>query len=213
MNPLILRRWGSAGVKRQVIIPNSYLIYETFEDPSTGYDNNNTNQWVTSGTVNPKYSTSPAPLAGNQSVFIDGSTNSLLTTKTIVTISTCSVSFVVNISQRPATGLNLASLRNSTTAQCRILLSNSADTLEIRHGATASTSYTYTPGQTYYMWIDYVVGTGANGVVNLYISTTVEKPVSATKTITTGTATASIDNVQFNGRYSTNIIIDNVCIY
>lgn len=51
----------------------TYLITENFEDATSGYDNNNANNWSATGSgVDPKYTTSPAPLAGSQSCKFTG---------------------------------------------------------------------------------------------------------------------------------------------
>jgi len=61
-------------------------------------------------------------------------------------------------------------------------------------GTVQSTSFTFTNDVTYYVWLDYTKGTGANAVCVAYVSTTRTKP-AATVTVANGNATTDAELV------------------
>jgi len=74
---------------------------------------------------------------------------------------------------------------------------NISDTsIRAMHGSSyTGSSYATTTG-TKYVWFHYAKGSGANGVAEVYVSTTTTKPGSATDATTTGTSTAQAAKVR-----------------
>jgi len=82
-------------------------------------------------------------------------------------------------------------LRNSSDVAVAVVqLRSSNAAFTILHGATSQNgSNNLSAATLYYMWINYVPGSGANGALHVYYSTTTTRPGSPSVSITTGTAT------------------------
>lgn len=186
----------------------SYAFTETFEGGSAdsqavvGYDNTG---WTSSNSANnPRYTTSPAPLAGTYSLRIANSTRTL--TKSVTGFgASASVYAVINIETWQADIDFLQILDASDVFLCSIQ-SRSTNQMRIRHGATNSSGAgTYAIANTYHIWLEYAKGTGANGVLNCYIATTATKPGSPTFSLTTGTATGDAAKIRLSAPGSVGV--------
>lgn len=131
----------------------TYLVSEDFE--GTGYDGGLTDS---AGNPDEDYATSPAPLAGGQSIFIDGTA----ATQTAITAdfgeqTTLNVYFLMHVTTMPAgTGREiLRFLLNGSQSAASELTINSAGQLTITLGTTAvSTTTTVSADTTYHVWVE-----------------------------------------------------------
>lgn len=89
------------------------------------------------------------------------------------------------------------------TEVARIRLDNDGTPM-IYHGSASAVNWSLqlAANTTYYFWIDYTPGTGANGILNWYHSTTTTKPGSPTLSITTGTSTTNPIYLKLTGGYN-----------
>jgi len=90
-------------------------------------------------------------------------------------------------------------LRNGTTDVVTFGI-QSSDRTVFTHGATfdyGSASFVMIENSYNYVWIDYIPGTGVNGVAEVSVSVIDSKPAVPQMSITTGTATLAIDNILF----------------
>lgn len=192
----------------------SYEFTEMFEGSNTdsqsvvGYDNTG---WTSSNSANnPRYTTSPAPLAGTYSLRIANSTRSV--TRDITGFgSTACVYVVMNISTWQA-DIDAIQILDSSSAFLASLQTRSTAGLRLRHGSATSTQVnSYAIATTYHVWLEYTKGTGANGAINGYVATTATKPGSPTFSITTGTATADADKIKLVAPGSIGLWDNLVC--
>lgn len=160
--------------------------------------------WTSAGSTLPITNSTANILRGTQSLRLtDTGTDATFRSPTFAAQSTFHTSFMFSITNvATSSTANFFQLFNGSTSLARISLINS--NLNIGIGTKTSTTYALTAATTYYIWLDYIAGTGANGVAAYYISTTGIKPVAATYTITNGESTLPVDNVMFTGRHSTN---------
>jgi len=133
-----------------------------------------------------------ASLEGGESVRIETGDQSKKTF--LVSYDDVWVQFIIKITSGLGTASGTFYLNNSATARCYFNITTGS-VCKFFHGATNSTGSTVLAADTvYYFWVHYAKGTGANGVAELYISTDGDIP-AAELSITTGTATTSVDNL------------------
>jgi hypothetical protein len=65
-------------------------------------------------------------------------------------------------------------------------------------------------GTTYYIWSEYAAGSGSNGTIKLWVSTTTTKPGSPQHSVTTSSSTASAAAIYLNSSYGTQWVEDGV---
>ena len=85
--------------------------------------------------------------------------------------------------------------------------------LEIIHGTAAAYGTTVlTTGTTYHVWVEWTKGTGVNGTLKLFTSTTGVKPAAAEASLTTGNGAATAR--MYLGPTSTgpNVIFDRLLV-
>jgi hypothetical protein len=82
--------------------------------------------------------------------------------------------------------------------------------LIIKHGTQGSGygATTISTGTTYHCWIDWAKGTGADGVMTVYLATTSTKPGSAEVTLSSGTASVDVANVKLKAPSGVELIVD-----
>ena len=183
------------------------LVCQGFETATTGYDNSET--WtpnLAGGTITPTYATSPAPLEGTQSLRVvgAGAFAGTATTKTFTASSSVYTYAMVNVAASYYYFFDIA-------GYCSLLVDNS-NQWNVECGGGTATDGSMTAG-TYYVWLEYVKGTGSNGICRAYISATTTKPGSPTvqKTNCTNTLDANqISLMSISSSAGTIAIFDHV---
>jgi hypothetical protein len=178
-----------------------YLLCENFETPTTGYDNPQGLTWTAvpaNGIINPAYVT--GPLRGSQSLRIyaadyhDGTD-----TVSFTGGSPRYSAFRLKLITYPTDYTNLVYLMDASGNVLTKLETNNAGRIRMVHGSVVvDPGITLSTSTLYYVWIEYTKGTGSNGTLNGYYSTTTTKPGSPTWSITTGTSTADAAKLQFH---------------
>lgn len=181
----------------------SYLVSEDFEGSGTadGWVNNNTPDW--------DYTTAPAPLVGSESLGTDNSQD--WSTKTFSADNEVWAFCYWNASSfaNAPYFLDLLNSGGTTVAKVRILSTgavrvyNGTSNAETSAGAVATNT-------TYCMWVQYIKGSGANGITRTYIAAGSETRPALTKEITNGNATTDCDRVKVGGQVNDITVIDKV---
>jgi hypothetical protein len=192
----------------------TYLLEEGFE--GTGYENT----WTEGGTASPNedYATSPAPLVGSQSLFLDSGTSSF-TGHTLASTHSELWLFgriLLPVTAALANGRQLFSIRDAddTTDLASVAMgsvSGSTFGFRVYNGATVATSSTTTrtTNTEYYVWFQYVKGTGSDGVSRLYVGTDYTRPAVDVQ-ITNGAATNDAQVVRCTVGSGTDCIYDDI---
>lgn len=197
----------------------AYDFCETFE--GVGYAEAN---WVevidTGGTIDEDYTTSPAPLAGSESLYLATSDYYLSTTTNTFT-ATDNVYFAL-MTQLTSTGTDnieqIHILDANDNVIASIIRAASSTLVQVFNGT--SSCYASAGAWDYntlkYAWLEYEMGTGANGVTRLYLSDSTTKPSSAGFPstegciVSDGTSTTQAAKIMFRTGYQNNWIVDNL---
>ncbi len=184
-------------------VSSSYLINQTFE--GTGYDNSESWTETGTGTIDEDYTTEV--LDGTQSLYISGADyNSPTTTSPSWTaVSPTYLFFMFQLNSGNLVNADFFEILNGTTLIARLMagdFSGADFRIYPYHGDTIGSAFDAVVGTTYYIWVEYEKGTGANGHLHIRISTTSTKPGSYTMAITTGTSTLDADNIKFRLTYA-----------
>jgi hypothetical protein len=75
-------------------------------------------------------------------------------------------------------------------------------------GNVSSANGVIVTGTTYYVWLHRITGTGANGFLEVFVSTTTTKPGAATLTITNGSTVNNAQNIQIYNNTAFVMIAD-----
>jgi hypothetical protein len=189
------------------ISAQTYLLSEGFE--GAGFENTG---WTTFSTSDPDYAASP--LVGSQSLRCNGTSsfiqrplapgNSFYCYFQVRWVAFSPFKFVVDW---------LDSGINSVT---RVVTEGFPNRLHLVHGEANATGTTVIEANTtYHVWVEWTRGTGANGTMSLFVSSTGVKPGSPEASITTGSGINSIaafDVGPFDAAASTDVIYDRILI-
>jgi hypothetical protein len=184
-----------------------YIVCQNFE--GTGYDNSET--WtegiVGGGTVNEDYTTTA--LRGAQSLYVGSTTYDL--NYALITFTPSQPTVGIRMLFRPLEITDQDSeFISFNDANCKILTNGK---LSCSHGSTeVYGAYTLSVNTTYYIWIDYTVGTGNNGILSLYVATTSTKPGSPDIATTAGTGTSNVNECYVISHYELKSIFDQILI-
>jgi len=155
----------------------SYLVNQTFETPTTGYDHGET--WTQSGgaTITPDYS--GLVLQGTQSLrFVYTGSGAVAQTQTsFAAQDEIWVYFMVrfpNLTDHNPAYLGWLEIPGTTIA----MTLNNTFTVSISGGVTSTTVATMTSNTTYHVWAHYRKGSGTDQVQDIAFSTTGIKPLS-----------------------------------
>jgi hypothetical protein len=199
------------------------LTCQNFETPGTGFDNGET--WIqhnTAQTLNPTDSTSPAPLFGAQSLTIIGGGGNLdygvyhnftptahvvgfLAFHPITTVNGTANDTVFNIVDGSGNCLMCVFVYGSGGSE-HLASYNASDRTISDSGQVVAN------GTTYYIWSEYAAGSGSNGTIKLWVSTTTTKPGSPQLSVTTSSSTASAAAIYLNSSYGTQWVEDGVLV-
>jgi len=188
---------ASSAVALTVTATPAWDFVETFD--AAGYDNTG---WSTaSGTPNADYTTSP--LEGTQSLYCN---NAYISRS--VTGTTKSFFMMFKLGTVVST---YSPIIYSSGPQ--VYFSYTGSPLTYLHGsATATGAINLVAGTVYYLWLDWVAGSGANGTLNAYLATTATKPGTPDASITTGTGT-SIGTFYLGPEAGFEVIMDRLIIH
>ena len=179
--------------------PPSYLISESFD--AVGYDL----VWTESlGTPNEDYTTSPAPLEGTQSLFLDGcgatADQETWTGYTIGAGIKSETYFLVHFTSVPSTGTverQMATIRNGTGTRATLFLRYVAGTMYMRvqafGGTAVDTVATMSASTTYHVWFTYIKGGGTDAAATVAFSTNGVRPTSGNNYAISSNGTSTTD--------------------
>lgn len=191
---VLCAQWaGVIGASRSTSSP-SYLVSEDFETDYSGPPPS----WVNgSGTLNYYSATSPAPIVGAHSAqqssgsqlgYIDFTGQSDVW-------AFCAFNPDVNVA---AYALYLTS-GGVPGAGDEVYVRGWFGSWALFGGGQSQFGGTSTISQTYYVWIHYTKGTGANCVCDAYTSTTTTRPGSPSLTISNGNQTNNMSRLYLSG--------------
>jgi hypothetical protein len=176
-----------------------YLLSESFE--GAGFENAG---WSLSGTPNPNYTTTA--LDGLESLNTIG-------TQTVSRAFAYPTTFSMYFQARWNTWSDFTSIVHWDDANWGTAAGIWAgdNLLYINHGTTEAFGITpLNPNTTYHVWVEWTKGTGTNGTMTLYVSTTGTKPAAADATITTGKGGATQTMYIGGSAAGPNVIIDRI---
>ena len=193
------------------------VVCQNFETPTTGYDNGETWEAHNAAYVSsadPIYSSSP--LRGNQSLRIVAGESAPIGGRRISfdAMSECYVAFRMRIDSNSTDNVNILEFHDADGNRiANVAWVSGLMRIYGDHGAQAGSSTTNLSTATmYYVWAEYIKGTGSNGVLRIYGSTSRTKPGTPLVNITAGTATADCSRVVVGGGKSIDIIFDQIMI-
>ncbi len=179
----------------------AYLLSEGFEGP--GFENAG---WSVSGTPNPNYTT-PA-LDGLESLNTVGTQH---VWRPFANATTFSMYFRVRWSAWTSY-TSVINWDNSSWGAAAGVWAG-ANRLYISHGTQEATGTApLNPNTTYHVWVEWTRGTGTNGTMKVYVSTTGAKPAGADATITTGNGAATARMYMGANAAGSNVMFDRVLI-
>lgn len=180
------------------------LVSENFE--GTGNPG-----WTTSGTVDYDYTTTA--LAGSQSAFFDGTSASASGYTNFTASSELWVSFMFRYGTMPTGNRYPIQIRNGTSALLRVRIYSTGLARIYASSVYASTVGTMSPDTTYYCWLYYKKGTGADQISSFEFQTTNARQGSGNNyaEFTNGELTGDANNLYLTA-VSTGFsnIVDNV---
>jgi hypothetical protein len=184
------------------------LVCQNFE--GTGYDNSES--WSEVDSPDEDYTTTV--LRGSQSLDISGDTYES-TTITFSATGPCYVFFRFRFSALPSSDASIFIMRDASDNQLAALRLRSNGYIRAYNGTGGyeNSGGTYSANTTYYVWLEYTAGSGADGETKVYIDTDTTKP-AATITVSDGDATTDATKVVLtNGNDGTpNFVFDQILV-
>ena len=179
-HPLLLKKKRSVDGLPQALTgcdanAGPWLVFQTFETPTTGYDNGETWTGTGTGTVDPAYT--GVVLQGTQSLRLNQSANTAQTITSFAAQDELYGYFMFRaISGFPGNPSFLVWLNDSSTIGIEV---NSDATLTITGNIASTTVATMTTNVTYHIWWHYKKSPGgANQIQEIAFSTDTLKPTS-----------------------------------
>ena len=204
LRPSFLARLSSG-----VAIPSTNFFTENFE--GTGYDNSNANGWSESDTGADKDFTGPGPVQGSQSLIISNTPNSCILSASFSAKTTVyfKLRFRVNAQDNSPDILTLAvggtnQFKASVQADTRFFrVKNLGETLDSVSAVSLATDY--------YMWGQFGVGNGGNGISKIWANTVNDKLSSPiTVSITNGDCIAAVNTITIRAGIAGIVVWDNI---
>ena len=178
---------------------------ETFN--GTGYDLS----WSTTGSPDPDYTTSPAPLEGAQSCLLVGTATTGIYKNMLSTYPEVYVAFMFRMTGTTWQGYpSPIGIYNGGTMLARIDGDSGANTVSMFAGSLKDGSiFTLGGGTTYYVKVRYKAGTGANSEVEIWKSSNgLSGNWGTSYKKSNGDATLNAQRIEFyNLSQATNLII------
>jgi hypothetical protein len=139
-------------------------------------------------------------LEGSKSLELPNSGGAINTTGTFTGGSNRYLKIRWRATSSPTATKNLFRFLDSGTERARIDLLNGG-VIGSYHGSASQTQGgLWSINTLYYIWFEYEAGSGSDGVLRFYISTSDSKPGSPSITeITNGTSTTSVNELQLGG--------------
>lgn len=172
--------------------------------------------WTVSvGTPDFDYATAPAPLAGSQSLIMDGSTG----TKQVYVdlggaFDETFAAFILRRQGAAPAGQGYFCIFNSgTTLLAYVSLNATTAAVRAGHGATdVISSRIISVDTTYYFWVRYKKATAGDGILEVYVSTDGSKPTTPIINITNGANTSSTNRSYktASSSFARQFILDDV---
>ncbi len=191
--------------------PAGLLIQQNFE--GTGYDNSET--WTESagvGTIDPDEATTV--LRGLQSLEVAaGAGESSVTSPAFAAQSDMWTFFrwrVVDSTPSSVTGF--FRIYDTTQGDTLVGLALRSDGTIVDSWASSHPGPALADNTTYYIWVHYVKGTGANAVMTVYVGTDTTRPVTPMFNITNGAETADAVYVQLYSNNSQTYFFDQIYV-
>jgi hypothetical protein len=189
------------------LLAQTYLLNEGFEGAS--FENTG---WTTFSNSDPDYAASP--LVGSQSLRCNGTSSFIQRPLALGSSFYCY--FQVRWLTYAPFKFVMDWLDSSINSVSRVVTDGFPNRLNIVHGGASVTGTTVLAANTtYHVWVEWTRGTGANGTMSLFVSTTGVKPGSPEATITTGSGInpiAAFDVGPFDAVASTDVIYDRILI-
>jgi len=179
----------------------TYLLTEGFE--GTGFENTG---WTKTGTPNENYTTTV--LDGAQSLNCSGAQH-------IRRNFQYSTSFNLYFRARWNTWsdyVNVVYWDNSSWGTTAALFADNNRFELIHGGASALGTTALNANITYHVWVEWTRGTGSNGTMKLFVSTTGVKPATPEASITTGSGTATERMYLGPTSAGPNVIFDRILV-
>jgi len=175
------------------------LVNQTFETPTTGYDNGETWTGAGTGTVSPAQSA--VVIQGTQTLEINLVSQTGSTFTAFTSQSSLFVKFQFQVAATPTSNAVIASIRNGTTLLATLTSRGTRLLTVTASGGTLNQSSDTMPtGTTIWIWFEYVKGTGSNAIARAGWATSDVKPTfvaSSNKTCVSsdGTSTSNADRL------------------
>jgi len=199
----INRRFGSvAGAAASQYLISDDLEYVDATAATAG-------GWTSTSTPLWGYNTAPAPLQGLYSYAVNSSLDVSYKTFTAASEVWAFLTFVPDATMLGSSG-DLFSLRDASgTVVAKVTQFSTTGSLRCYNGTTnsATGSLVMTAGTQYYCWIRYKAGTGANGITQVWISTTTTKPGTVDCEKTNGNATTDAQRINIGGTGLSALVI------
>lgn len=195
-------------------MPSGDLMVETFEGANSGYDLAGWSQNVGAGsTVDPDYASTNIGDSGSQSFHFIQAGNGASSVNTVSSSTEVSIRLKV----RPisnSTSLEVINGVNGASVLFSVFISTDTHIKAIDVGNNAIVDGGLASlGTTYYVWVHYLKGTGANAHLDIAFSTTSTRP--AYVSTTAGGSTLNCDRIRLgnNNPRTGEAIVDDVNVF
>lgn len=178
---------------------NNYLIAEDAEGTGTPTG------WNDGGSPGPDWDDSTNNLVGTESVSIGTSSSNFATSPAFTDNSEVWVYFAFEVGAASGSVDMFRLLDSSNTSQADVQY-RSTGALRIEHGSVTADTGALSSATTYYCWVQYIAGSGSDGVLRIWVDATETWPGfgSEDAEVTTGTSTGDIAKIRFAGHANTN---------
>jgi len=186
-------------------------VTENFE--GTGYENS----WTeATGAPDEDQDTTGLSLEASQCLYLPNAAGAVQAYTAFTSSSTAYAFCMVRFEDLPSSGDKTVLAFGNGTDHCDLTFSVGPVQARLYSGGedvNDAGSSSMSADTTYYFWLEYEAGSGANGVFRFYTSTTTTKPGTADAEITTSNDTFSVDRLLVGNNWSGsagNIYIDKV---
>ncbi len=169
----------------------SYLVYQNFETPTTGYDNSET--WTEAGTGTIEAANTTTVIVGSQSLQILLSSQSGSTYVGFSSQSSLFIKFRFRVASTNGANQVFATIRDGATVLATFTMAGGSRVLRATAaGGANGTSTDAVPLDTdLYVWLEYEAGPGTLSVARIGWATTDTKPSMASTGAKTGVSTST----------------------